>query len=185
MFTDKQLGVVTVALSVITLAVFSVSVISPVYPQRVKNVTAPSPKFVPPLPPPAPKTDNLSYNPNAMGHSLPPPPPPQTRYPILPPPEFDKPYDGDLTIRMLPTFEALRVACNVYNPKMLACARHNEKSCIIYLVEDEVMRERGWNSGLLLRHEIGHCNGWPGDHPDQRNAPWPLTLWVPASERVK
>jgi hypothetical protein len=192
MFTDKQLAWFALALAAITLGVISIS--SPVHPQRVNNITA-APKIVPlpskvvPIPPPAPKADlqptnNRPHNPNDMGYLAPAPRPPQTQYPILPPPEYDKPYDGDLTIIMLPTFEALRAACNVYNPKMLACARHNAKSCVIYLVEDEVMRTRGWNTGLLLRHEIGHCNGWPGDHPDQRNVPWPLTHWVPASERV-
>jgi hypothetical protein len=22
--------------------------------------------------------------------------------------------------------------------------------------------ERGWNLNLVIRHEIGHCNGWKG-----------------------
>jgi len=176
MFTDRQLTWAALVLGTITAVVVSIS--SPVYSQR--NVIA-----VPIPPGPPIKGDSLRNRPNDFGLLAPAPPPPQTRYPILPPPEYDRPYNGDLTIRIVPTFEALRAACNVYNPKMLACARHNAKSCIIYLVEDEVMRERGWNTGLLLRHEIGHCNGWPGDHPDERPAPSPLTLWVPASERVK
>src|SRR5262245_11776782 len=37
------------------------------------------------------------------------------------------------------------------------------------------MRARGWTTELLLRHEIGHCNGWPSDHSDPKNPPagWP------------
>src|SRR5215510_2543726 len=31
-----------------------------------------------------------------------------------------------------------------------------------------VMKARGWTTALLLRHETGHCNGWPSDHPGQR-----------------
>ena len=34
-----------------------------------------------------------------------------------------------------------------------------------------------------MRHEIGHCNGWPGDHPGERPLPWPSGHWVPATER--
>jgi hypothetical protein len=166
-FTDKQLGWGAFALAVLTVGVISIS--APAYPEQRITVLPVKP-----------------YNPSSpsIGHVMPAPPAPQTRHPILPPVEYDKPYDGDLTIKMVPTFEALRIACNVYNPAMLACAIHNAKSCVIYLVEDEVMRQRGWNTGLLLRHEIGHCNGWPGDHPGQRAVPSPLTHWVPVSERI-
>src|SRR5262245_61016927 len=76
---------------------------------------------------------------------------------ILPPVEYDHQYEGDLTIKMVPTLADLYRACSVYNnPVLLACS---------YRYASDVMRERGWNTGLLLRHEIGHCNGWPGDHP--------------------
>jgi hypothetical protein len=161
-FTDKQLAWMAFALAAITLGVISIS--APVYPQNITIV------------PVKPFT----------GHTVPPAPPtplPQ-QYLMLPPAQYDKPYDGDLTIKMVATLEELQSACRVTNAKMLACAIHNAKSCVIYMVADEVMRQRGWNTGLLLRHEIGHCNGWPGDHPDQRPVPWPLTHWVPASERI-
>jgi hypothetical protein len=32
-----------------------------------------------------------------------------------------------------------------------------------------IMKARGWTTALLLRHETGHCNGWPSDHPGQRS----------------
>jgi hypothetical protein len=104
--------------------------------------------------------------------------------PILPPVEYDKPYDGDLTIKMVATLEELRERCGTRIPKMLACAFHNSKSCVIYLVEDSVMRQRGWTTGILLRHETGHCNGWPGDHPGERALPWPITHFVPVPDRI-
>ena len=44
---------------------------------------------------------------------------------------------------------------------------------MISMVNDEVLRKWGWNSGLILRHEIGHCNGWAGDHPGIRAISWP------------
>jgi hypothetical protein len=105
----------------------------------------------------------------------PPPPgygePPKPKYMILPPVEYDRYYEGNLTIRMVNTLEELRERCNAINPLMLACSFRYEKNCVIYLVEDSIMRKRGWTTGLLLRHEIGHCNGWPSDHPGERPVP--------------
>jgi len=131
---------------------------------------------------------------SALGQFFPYPPaapfppvkaPAEKRYMILPPVEYDKHYDGDLTIKMVPSLEALYAACNIYNqPLMLACSWHNAKSCVIYLLDDEMMRKRGWNTGILLRHEIGHCNGWPGDHPGLRPLPSPVTHYVPPYERI-
>src|SRR5262245_58753638 len=101
---------------------------------------------------------------------------------ILPPVEYDKHYSGDLTIKIVPDIISLRAACSTDNETMLACAWHNDKSCVIYMVEDRIMRQRGWNTGLLLRHEIGHCNGWPVDHPGQRALTAPSTYFVPQTE---
>jgi hypothetical protein len=103
---------------------------------------------------------------------------------VLPPEQYDRFYDGDLTIRIVPDLISLYAACGMEKPGMLACAWHNAKSCVIYMVEDRVMREKGYNTGILLRHEIGHCNGWPGDHPDRRPLPWPSTHLVPPEERI-
>src|SRR5262249_41795159 len=41
---------------------------------------------------------------------------------ILPPTEYDRYYEGDLTIRMVNTLEELRAACNITSPFTLACA---------------------------------------------------------------
>src|SRR5262252_8866360 len=75
---------------------------------------------------------------------------------ILPPPEYDHEYEGDLTIKMVDTIQQLKVLCQTgarSNPALLACSQRNEKSCLIIMVSDEVMRHRGYSSGLLLRHE--------------------------------
>src|SRR6516165_6107420 len=79
---------------------------------------------------------------------------------ILPPIEYDHDYEGDLTIKMVDSVEELRVLCDNNTPQMLACSMNNARSCLIIMVKDEVMRQRGWTTGLLLRHERGHCNGW-------------------------
>jgi hypothetical protein len=124
------------------------------------------------------------------GQTTPPAPVRPTAKFILPPVEYDKHYDGDLTIKIVPDIISLKAACvSGDNPlpagMMLACAWHNAKSCVIYMVEDRVMREHNWNTGLLLRHEIAHCNGWPADHPGERAVRWPTTHFIAESERIK
>jgi hypothetical protein len=74
---------------------------------------------------------------------------------------------------MVTTREALRIACHwkeIEDDGRLACAiRHADgQSCTIVLVEDAMMRQYGLNSGILLRHEIGHCNGSDNDHAGDR-----------------
>ena len=107
--------------------------------------------------------------------SAPPPAPAPKPAPslILPPPEYDKHYLGDLTIRLVDSVENLAIACKwpLVRPNSLGCASVHVDHCIIYLVQDDVMRLRGWNTGIVLRHELGHCNGWPPDHPDARGFP--------------
>jgi hypothetical protein len=105
---------------------------------------------------------------------------------ILPPVEFDHYYEGDLTIKIVDTLDELYALCAIKNDTMLACALPAGKSCIVIMVRDEVMRKRGWTTGVIFRHEIGHCNGWAPDnvHVGQR----PLesnTHWVPEAERIK
>ena len=107
-------------------------------------------------------------------------------YKIFPPPEYDHDYDGDLTIHIMNTLEELHVACApLKNPNLLACSWHNLRSCVIIMVKDELMRERGYTTGLMYRHERGHCNGWPGDHPGELPLYVGSTHWVPADLRVR
>jgi hypothetical protein len=77
-----------------------------------------------------------------------------------PPPEFDNPYDGDLTIQRL-SWEEIRKNCP---PGTHACAYVWPKACIVMIPEDDFLKRRGRQFEEILRHEIGHCNGWPGDH---------------------
>lgn len=102
---------------------------------------------------------------------------------ILPPVEYDRNYEGDLTIKMVESVEELRDACGLTDPQILGCSIRTPTACLIILVPDYVMRKRSWTSGLILRHEIGHCNGWPGDHNGQRSVPGPGPYHVPANQR--
>ena len=107
---------------------------------------------------------------------------------ILPPEEYDHQYEGDLTIKIVDTLEELFALCGQRLPNMLACSypsyMDNFKSCQIVMVKDETMRKRGWTSGLLFRHEQGHCNGWPGSHLGQRELT-KNTFWVNPAQRVR
>jgi hypothetical protein len=110
------------------------------------------------------------------------------QYMILPPVQYDRYYEGDLTIMMVKDVDDLRAACGLNRqayPNVLACSIQRPRACLIILVDDEVMRKRGWTTGLLLRHEMGHCNGWPGDHPGERGLTAPSTHWVPEHERPR
>lgn len=104
---------------------------------------------------------------------------------VLPPPEYDYEYEGDLTIKVVDTLQELGVLCQDAartNPDILACSMRNYKSCMIIMVRDEVMRRRGYSTGIMLRHERGHCNGWGGDHTGGR--PARATMVAPEYERI-
>jgi hypothetical protein len=36
------------------------------------------------------------------------------------------------------------------------------------MAPDDVITKAGFPPELIKRHEIAHCNGWPGDHRDAR-----------------
>jgi hypothetical protein len=108
-----------------------------------------------------------------------------TQYKIFPSPEYDHYYEGDLTIKIVDTLEELRDVCQLDGAQLLACSTHNDRSCIIVMVKDEVMRTRSWTTGMLLRHEMGHCNGWGADHAGERSVTWPTTHWAYPNERVR
>lgn len=42
-----------------------------------------------------------------------------------------------------------------------ACAVRLNGTCYIFAIKGALSPE-------LLRHETGHCNGWPADHPESR-----------------
>jgi hypothetical protein len=78
----------------------------------------------------------------------------------LPPEEFDHPYTGQLDIVKDDDPAVIRRLCNGLTP--VACAYHWSGRCIIYILTPLADNE------TILRHEIGHCNGWPANHPGER-----------------
>src|SRR5262245_29937321 len=99
----------------------------------------------------------------------------------VPPAEYDHPYSGKLVVVRVSKRDLLQFLCTndkvldsqgprVCNAKgcrpILACAMHTTKDCMVIFGPgswtNEGIDQRAW------RHEIGHCNGWPGDHPGAR-----------------
>ena len=94
----------------------------------------------------------------------------------LPPPEFDVPYRGTLIIWRTESIKQngkLRAAFQFGMGKLentdvglaaVAFAQHHSlEYCEIFIVKDEVLKALGgYSLALILRHELGHCNGWRG-----------------------
>jgi hypothetical protein len=86
----------------------------------------------------------------------------------LPPAEFDHEYKGKLTVLKEDNYVFIRYVCkDTANPVACSFRTYDSVSgetlsCLIML------GPATWNDERALRHEIGHCNGWPGDHPGAR-----------------
>src|SRR5262245_24835191 len=94
----------------------------------------------------------------------------------LPPKEFDHKYDGELTIKYMIAEDIYRECRSAVKPgqgRPLACARRfleqppsstfpmgMPKSCTIYMMTRDELENLGWSYDIVMRHEIGHCNGW-------------------------
>jgi hypothetical protein len=99
----------------------------------------------------------------------------------LPPAEYDIPYTGELRIWVVQSKKDLReyyckwTAANQSNWSGLACASTSKdkkpvKICNVYIAKDELLKAVGFNKALVLRHELGHCNGW-ANHEGGRLTP--------------
>lgn len=90
-----------------------------------------------------------------------------------PPARFDHAYAGKLTVRYLPQkqvvtaceklFSAYKVAAkSSFNQR--GCSAITSKTSCIVIVVDKTYALATPNA--VLRHEIGHCNGWSANHTD-------------------
>lgn len=77
----------------------------------------------------------------------------------LPPARYDHPYAGKVNIfaGYDGSISAIGQPCFPWMGAH-ACAKIIGGECYIYAWAGKLTPE-------LLRHEIGHCNGWPADHP--------------------
>jgi hypothetical protein len=87
--------------------------------------------------------------------------------PLEPPARYDHPFAGSLTIVKFDKRSVSRECSKAFDgrkvrPDAAGCAiLISDTECVIYLAT----RTKRAPLADILRHEIAHCNGWPGDHP--------------------
>jgi hypothetical protein len=95
---------------------------------------------------------------------------------LLPPAAYDRPFDGYQEVVRPKTEQELREQCDgaKFGPTLgpMACSMKlvnrkapSLKGCRIVINSDEYLKKYGIPYDVVLRHELGHCNGWPSDHP--------------------
>jgi hypothetical protein len=100
---------------------------------------------------------------------------------VLPPSYWDHAFDGVIVEKQVGSKEEMAKVCPSFgemSPHMLGCSYHYTRAgvnhCVMYLATDQWIKYNRVSIGAVRRHEIGHCNGWPGDHPTT-NPPMPLS----------
>lgn len=86
---------------------------------------------------------------------------------ILPPVEYDYPYQGELTIDTATDTKQVQAMCNLPTPRV-ACSYVGRSWCRIIKISDDALRAMGWNPLHIWRHEHAHCNGWSNKHEGLR-----------------
>src|SRR5262249_29379591 len=93
----------------------------------------------------------------------------------LPPPEYDHPVYDPVEVVDVDTEQELRRLCGLesYFPgsTVIGCAAPKGNywkpdKCLVYL--GPIPEWTGVTRNINLRHELGHCNGWGGDHAGAR-----------------
>jgi hypothetical protein len=79
---------------------------------------------------------------------------------FAPPPEFDHPYTGKLTVYRVDQ-TAIEQFCQGNSGNIvLGCAQPEANSCKVWIVNSDVLAQYGRNFEGVLRHEVAHCNNW-------------------------
>ena len=81
----------------------------------------------------------------------------------LPPLEFDHPYVGALAVTRPRSPAELLVVCGGAGHGV-GCAFPSPDSSHVVILADEGLAAAGLDPRIVMRHEIGHCNGWGADH---------------------
>jgi len=90
-----------------------------------------------------------------------------------PPARYDHPYYGKLRIYQFSRQPDLVEACHAFetegnyfvgdNQRGCAWWSDDHSKCIVFILDKSF---NGQTPKAVLRHEIGHCNGWGANHPD-------------------
>jgi hypothetical protein len=80
---------------------------------------------------------------------------------LLPPPQYDKPYNGELEIQFFSNAADVDQACKGKG-ESIGCTwiPADHKPCRMFLATEELAKRKGKNYAFVLRHELAHCNGW-------------------------
>lgn len=78
----------------------------------------------------------------------------------FPPDIYDHPFQGELQIISVPPLIA-KEYCSQHG---VACVISLEKGRCVVILNTEYHAQRE----AIIRHETGHCNGWPNHHPGAR-----------------
>jgi hypothetical protein len=95
------------------------------------------------------------------------------RFGELPPVEFDHPFPGPVILLYAngEIWGLCRIQKNLYprGTGLTGCARlHDDGRCEIIIAGNEILKRWRLTPRIVVRHEIGHCNSWPADHPGAR-----------------
>ena len=104
---------------------------------------------------------------------------------LMPPPEFDHAYDGRVDVVTARDRDHVRELCPGAKFGVtlgaLACSIRYPASCTIVLAPEADIKATGVPLDVIMRHELGHCNGWPGDH----KGALPYDEWAAGRRPVK
>lgn len=148
---------------------FAVALLAIVSPAPAQ---VPTYKIIPVKPVPPPPCDGpmiATEPPHCLTKKLPPyKVPMEYQLQQLPPAEYDRKYNGELTILRTLESEVQRACRQRFKPgdRAVGCSLLTltiPSKCTIYIAVDEVLQELGWNYDIILRHELDHCNGWHHD----------------------
>lgn len=85
-----------------------------------------------------------------------------------PPARFDHPYHGRLIIKRIPQDRIVKACSALLSPlgipahmNQRGCSYEINKHCTVYIINRPY---HGTTPQAVLRHEIGHCNGWNASH---------------------
>jgi hypothetical protein len=88
---------------------------------------------------------------------------------LVPPEQYDHPFRGPGELRIIDAAsqDEVRQWCpTAVFPKAGAfgCASSKPWGCQVAIASEADLKTVGLTRGMVLRHEVAHCNGWPGDH---------------------
>jgi hypothetical protein len=83
--------------------------------------------------------------------------------------EYDKLFSGKLVIERSTDQAYIRSKCGPTTfPYHLGCAFLRGDLCFILMADDDTIKEHGWGTWTVFRHENAHCRSWPAHHPGAR-----------------